>query len=275
VTLLNLTFGEKGKLMKKITNTFKLAVVSAMFVASTAHSALITFGGQDAADGTVTSVFVDPANVLDPSGNFFLETFDLLPDTIDTNIYPDDIAVSEGCTINAFASPITIDPGAGGFGVTTGQNDWAAHDTSNTTCFGFTPMQGGDLPTTVTIDYAGLLTGPGSFNYLGMWFASIDDYNSLSFGNVVDDVFVEITSLTGSAILDVLETTSGDRSDSKVYVNVFFEEDEHFTAFRFHTTDVAFELDNIVVGRVPEPESLFLLGFGLLAFTSYKRRKTN
>ncbi len=62
-----------------------------------------------------------------------------------------------------------------------------------------------------------------------------------------------------------------------MYVNMFFNADELFTAFEFRTTDVAFELDNVVAGvapaPVPEPSTVLLWGTGLAALGFAVRRR--
>ena len=73
-----------------------------------------------------------------------------------------------------------------------------------------------------------------------------------------------------SASLAGNQTAAG----SNIYVNLEFDAGEIFTAFKFSTQQVAFELDNITVGVVvPEPATMLLLGTGLLACAFVGRKK--
>jgi len=108
-----------------------------------------------------------------------------------------------------------------------------------------------------------------SYNYFGLYWGSIDDYNSLRFydGNNL------IASITG---VDVIANTSllGNQvaAGSNRYVNFFF--DTTFNRVEFGTTNYAFESDNHAYASVPEPTTFGLLGFGLLAATYMSRRRS-
>jgi len=110
---------------------------------------------------------------------------------------------------------------------------------------------------------------PGSnYNYFGLYWGSMDDYNSLRFysGNAL------IASISG---LDVIANTSllGNQvaPGSNRYVNFFF--DTTFDRVVFGTTQYAFESDNHAYASVPEPATYGLLGFGLLAIAYARRRR--
>lgn len=124
--------------------------------------------------------------------------------------------------------------------------------------------------------------------YLGIYYGSIDTYNALEFGNIVNGNFEPINFqlgnsnfniLTGTTILDFFQLQSGNRDTSNRYVNIFFNENENFTAFRMtNTTSRAFEIDNIVVGlssvvSVPAPASLGILSLGLIGLFMNRRRQ--
>src|SRR5690606_4565649 len=146
----------------------------------------------------------------------------------------------------------------------------AATPANNTTCFGFGPQAGGALTASVKIDYSPILAPGDSINYLGLYYGSIDNYNQIDFysGTTL------LRPLTGAEILGSQGGTSGDQyqSGSNVYVNLFFNPEEAFTAFELRTTDRAFEFDNIVVGLssrppvtpVPAPPALGLIVLGML-----------
>jgi hypothetical protein len=112
-------------------------------------------------------------------------------------------------------------------------------------------------------------------NYLGFYLGSVDTYNSLEFfsGNAANPFL----TLTGPEILNQNGGASGNQvaNGSNVYINIDFV-GQSFTKFRFTTTQVAAEFDNIVTGLttrvVSAPATLALLGLGLLGM-SLRRRK--
>ncbi len=127
---------------------------------------------------------------------------------------------------------------------------------ADTTKFLVVPIEGTNGSVTAT--------GFGTHNYFGIWWGSIDEYNTLSFDNGI--------TLTGS---DVSSGPFGSETDpaANKYVNIVF--DLPFTQFTMTSTSPAFESDNIAIGdvTVPEPATLILLGAGLVGIGVYARRR--
>lgn len=109
-----------------------------------------------------------------------------------------------------------------------------------------------------------------SYNYFGLYWGSIDDYNKLNFfsgGNL-------IASITGSDVI-AAGTALGNQTapGSNRYVNFFF--DGSFDRIDFSTTQFAFESDNHAFASVPEPATLGLFGLGLLGAGMARRRRSH
>ena len=108
-----------------------------------------------------------------------------------------------------------------------------------------------------------------SYNYFGLYWGSIDNYNTLNFfsgGNL-------IASITGSDVI-AAGTALGNQTapGSNRYVNFFF--DGKFDRIDFSTTQFAFESDNHAFASVPEPATLGLFGLGLLGAGGARRRRS-
>jgi hypothetical protein len=108
-----------------------------------------------------------------------------------------------------------------------------------------------------------------AFNYFGLYWGSMDDYNTLSF--YFDDTVV--ASLTGAEVI-AAGTQLGDQTapGSNRYVNFYFGS-SLFNKVVIQTSQYAFESDNHAFARVPEPGSLGLLGAGLLGFGLFRRKR--
>jgi len=113
---------------------------------------------------------------------------------------------------------------------------------------------------------------PGSaYNYFGLYWGSIDDYNSLFFYSGASLV----AKLTGLNVIQA-GTALGNQTapGSNRYVNFLFR-DSTFDRIVFSTTQYAFESDNHTFARVPvsEPATLTLLGMGLFGLILLQRRR--
>jgi len=111
------------------------------------------------------------------------------------------------------------------------------------------------------------ITGPSS-NYFGLYWGSMDAYNTLTFlngGSVV-------ATITGSDVAAGGNANGGQAGlGTNNYVNIFNL--PQYDSVVLTTTQANFEVDNIAFGQVPEPATLALFGAGLLGLGALRRRK--
>ena len=109
----------------------------------------------------------------------------------------------------------------------------------------------GQDPTTYLTTGTGqaILTFPGSEQYLGILWGSVDTYNTLSFYNGNGGL---IGSLTGS---QVIAGANGDQGiTGTVYVNLW--SDTAFSKVIATSSSYAFEFDDVAYSAVPEPAAI-------------------
>lgn len=223
--------------MKKTSIVIAAATFFSLVTVSNSQAYTISFGGAPGTGGSVTSSLpgaivwdFDGGNLVDGRPGVF------------ASINADTAEVVTGSVAGLYAAP--------------GQTDTSP----------YLAVPASDSETSSGYIEIGLT---GLYTYLGLYWGSADDYNTITFYNGASELF----SLTGVA---VLPPANGDQYSALTNLYVNFSDLPAFDSFKLSSNGRAFEVDNIAVGNpVPEPATMLLFGAGLagLAGSRLRRKK--
>ena len=114
------------------------------------------------------------------------------------------------------------------------------------------------------------LTLSGKNNYLGLYWGSIDSYNSITITDASG------TTVISSGTYPILNPANGNQGlGGSAYVNIF--DASVISSITFSSNIQAFEFDNVSVAAVPEPATwaMMILGFFGVGFLAYRRKNTS
>jgi hypothetical protein len=108
----------------------------------------------------------------------------------------------------------------------------------------------------------------GPINYIGLYWGSIDAFNSITITNSNNE-----TTVINSANYNALDPANGDQGLlGSAYVNIF-DTAFNITSIVFASSQKAFEFDNLTVAAVPEASTwaMMILGFLGVGFLGYRK----
>jgi hypothetical protein len=227
--------------MKK-TLSILFVILMGICLFSPAHATTITYGSMLDAQGVLTTT-QGYASIWD----FNNRNFNSRP-AIFNSIVKDTAAIVSGSLINKYAAPFVV----------------ATNSTDQTPYLTVPEMSDPDNSGYITV---GLST---SANYLGLFWGSVDTYNSISFLNGT----TLVASFTGTDVISP-NAANGNQTAPATNTYVNFFDLPTFDSFKLSSTQFAFEVDNIAVGTtpVPEPATMFLLGTGLVGLAGFGRKR--
>lgn len=153
----------------------------------------------------------------------------------------------------------------GGGVVSASNSSLYAAPLGDTTNFYAVALNPTSLPTVPATD---TFTPGGSYNYFGLYWGSIDTFNTITFLNGT----TQVAQFTGGSFLPA--SGSQTSATTNQYVDFLFTGTDRYTSVRFDTTNRNFELDNVAYGNVPEPMSwaMMVAGFGFVGSALRRKR---